>query len=357
MDPLRWTDDGLEIVDQRRLPASVERLALRRVSEVVEAISTLAVRGAPAIGLAGAYGVALAAIEAGPASSGYPQRVAALAARLAAARPTAVNLGWAVAETLRALDGAPQAEWPARALEEARRLHAADRAACTAVSRHGAPWIVDGGRYLTHCNAGPLATSGVGTALGIFIEAARQGRRFEVLVDETRPLLQGARLTAFELQEAGIPCRLIADSMAAWAMARLGVDGVLIGADRIAMNGDAANKIGSYGLALAAKEHGVPFRVAAPCSTLDRACETGRDMPIEERDGAELRGFAGTCWAPESVRIWNPAFDVVPAAWITNIVTEAGRAAAPFDQLRGWAEGPRSQAGSANRTTQLGDAI
>lgn len=338
MDPLRWSEDGLEIVDQRLLPDRVERPRLRRVADVVEAIATLAVRGAPAIGLAGAYGVALAAREAGPPrSDGYRERVRALAETLAQARPTAVNLSWAVRRTLAGLEDAAPGSWPDLALQTARRLHEEDRAACREISRLGAEAIRDGGRYLTHCNAGPLATSGVGTALGVFLEAARQGRRFEVLVDETRPLLQGARLTTFELLEAGVPCRLIADSMAPWAMARLGVDGVVVGADRIAMNGDSANKIGSYGLALAAREHGVPFFVAAPCSTLDKRCETGKDIQIEERDADEVRGFGGTRWAPDGVCVWNPAFDVVPADWITNIVTEAGRAAAPFTELRAWA--------------------
>jgi methylthioribose-1-phosphate isomerase len=338
MEPLCWQSSGLELVDQRQLPHRVTRLRPATVAELVEAIAGLAVRGAPAIGLAGAYGVALAALEAGPPEMpGYAPRVRALAGRLARARPTAVNLGWAVGRVLAELAPLPGAAWPAAALAAARRLHEEDRSACRRIAAQGAELIRDGGRYLTHCNAGPLATSGVGTALGILIEAARQGKRIEVLACETRPLLQGARLTTFELLEAGIPCRLIADGAAAWAMARLGLDGVVIGADRIAMNGDTANKIGSYGLALAAHWHGVPVTVAAPCSTLDAGCPDGAGIPVEERSPDELTGHGGTRWAPHGVGGWNPAFDVVPAEWITNIVTDAGLCRAPFSGLREWA--------------------
>jgi methylthioribose-1-phosphate isomerase len=331
MDPLAWRDGALEIVDQSALPLDIHRITLRRMAELEEAVASLRLRGAPALGLAGAWGVALACREAGaPSATGYAERVRALAGSLARVRPTAVNLAWGVDTVLAELADLPPAAWPAAAEACAARLHEEDRAACRAISATGADLLRDGGRYLTHCNAGPLATSGVGTALGVFLEGRRRGLDFEVLVDETRPLLQGARLTVLELREAGIRVRLITDSMAAFAMARLGVDGVFVGADRIAANGDTANKIGSYGLALAAAAHGVPFRVAAPLSTVDPACPDGESIPIEERDPDELRGWAGLRWAPADAPVWNPAFDVVPAQLIRDIVTERGLTPAPF---------------------------
>jgi methylthioribose-1-phosphate isomerase len=331
MDPLTWRDGALEIVDQSALPADIRHITLRHLSGLEEAVASLRLRGAPALGLAGAWGVALACREAGsPSSHGYPERVRGLATSLARVRPTAVNLAWGVDTVLAELEVLPCAAWPDAAVAAAARLHEEDRAACRAISCAGADLLREGGRYLTHCNAGPLATSGVGTALGVFLEGRRRGLDFEVLVDETRPLLQGARLTVLELREAGIRTRLITDSMAAFAMARLGVDGVFVGADRIAANGDTANKIGSYGLALAAAAHGVPFRVAAPLSTVDAACPDGAAIPIEERDAEELRGWDGRRWAPADTPVWNPAFDVVPARLIHDIVTEQGLVPAPF---------------------------
>jgi len=333
MDPLAWRDGVLEIVDQSALPADIRHLTLRDLAGLEEAVAALRLRGAPALGLAGAWGVALACREAGPPSShGYSHRVRALAASLARVRPTAVNLAWGVDTVLAELESLPPVQWPDASVAAAARLHEEDRAACRAISAAGADLLREGGRYLTHCNAGPLATSGVGTALGVFLEGRRRGLDFEVLVDETRPLLQGARLTVLELREAGIRTRLITDSMAAFAMARLGVDGVFVGADRIAANGDTANKIGSYGLALAAAAHGVPFRVAAPLSTVDPACPDGGAIPIEERDAEELRGWGGLRWAPAGTPVWNPAFDVVPARLIQDIVTEQGLVPAPFSR-------------------------
>jgi len=331
MDPLRWADGALEIIDQRELPDRVVRRRLAGVDELAAAIAALALRGAPALGIAGAWGVALACGEAGaPADPAYPGRVRALAARVGGARPTAVNLAWGVAQGLAALAGHPPQEWPGRAAAAAAALHEADRQAGLNMGRLGAGLLRDGGRYLTHCNAGPLATGGTGTALAVFIEGRRRGLDVEVLVDETRPLLQGARLTMVELAEAGVRARLIADGMAAWAMRRLGVDGVFVGADRIAANGDTANKVGSYGLALAARAHGVPFRVVAPLSTVDLSCLDGEAIPIEERDPAELRGYGHWRWAPADAPAWNPAFDVVPAELIQDIVTERGLLRAPF---------------------------
>lgn len=331
MEPFHWVDGALVILDQTLLPHQVQSLRLEGVEGLCEAISRLRLRGAPALGIGGAYGVALACLQAGdPAHSHYRDKVEALSAKLAQARPTAVNLSWGVAQALDALRMLPSHLWFQSALDKARVLHEEDRAACRTMADAGAAFVVEGGRYLTHCNAGPLATSGVGTALGVFLEARRRGVDFEVLVDETRPLLQGARLTTLELQEAGIRVRLITDSMAAFAMHRMGVDGVFIGADRIAANGDTANKVGSYGLALAAHHHGVPLRVVAPLSTVDLACRVGGDIPIEERGEEEVRGHGGVQWAPATVPVWNPAFDVVPAAWIQDIVTEVGLLRPPY---------------------------
>lgn len=331
MKALSWVDGALEILDQSLLPDRVSILRLESLAVLEEAILALRLRGAPALGLAGAWGVALACREAGSsASPGYVQRVREGARTLAATRPTAVNLAWGVRQVLDSLEALPAAAWPEASAACAARLQEADRAAGTAMSHAGADLLREGGRYLTHCNAGPLATGGVGTALGVFLEGRRRGLDFEVLVDETRPLLQGARLTTWELREAGVRVRLITDSMAAFAMVRLGVDGVFVGADRIALNGDTANKIGSYGLALAARAHGVPFRVVAPLSTVDADCARGEGIPIEERDPAEVLGFGDRRWAPAGTPAWNPAFDVVPAELIQDIVTEQGLLSAPF---------------------------
>lgn len=333
MEPLLWVDGALHVIDQTLLPHQVRTWRITRVEELCQAISTLSLRGAPALGLGGAWGVALACLQAGdPQHPDYTSRVRRYARELSLARPTAVNLSWGVKQVLTALDALPCRQWAEKARDVAQHLHQQDRAAGKAMGAHGANLIRQGGRYLTHCNAGPLATSGVGTALAVFIEARQRGLDFEVLVDETRPLLQGARLTTLELMEAGVPHRLITDSMAAFAMARLGVDGVFIGADRIAANGDAANKVGSYGLALAAQHHGVPFHVVAPLSTFDPGCASGEEIPIEERPAEELCGYGQERWAPAAVAAWNPAFDVVPADWIQDIVTEQGRLEAPFPQ-------------------------
>ncbi len=324
-----WYEAGrLYLIDQTRLPRERVILEIQSVSQMVEAISLLRVRGAPAIGIAGAYGCMLAAREA----AGSPARLRELCLQLREARPTAVNLAWAVDRVTHALSVVSHEQWEPVATREARAIHQMEEAACEAMSTHGASLIREGGRYLTHCNAGPLATGGLGSALGVFLAAKRQGLKFEVLVDETRPLLQGARLTSLELMEAGIPCRLIADSMAAFAMKRLGVDGVFIGADRIAANGDTANKIGSYSLALAAREHGVPFHVVAPTSTIDADCANGMAIPIEERPADELLGHGETRWTPTGLQVWNPAFDVVPADWIETVITERGLLEAPLKE-------------------------
>jgi methylthioribose-1-phosphate isomerase len=325
--PIAWVPDGIRILDQTLLPAEERHLLVRDLATLGEAIRALRVRGAPLIGIAGAYGVALAAGEARALS-----REAALAhleeagALLVATRPTAVNLAWAVARMLRVAHGtAGDGAALAAALEaEAIAIHDEDRGMCAAIGAHGAALLPDGAIVLTHCNAGALATGGMGTALAPIYTAHAAGRRVRVVADETRPLLQGSRLTAWELSHAGIDVTVIADNMAASRLRHGDVACVLVGADRIAANGDTANKIGTYGLALAARAHGVPFYVAAPRSTVDFAIPDGAAIPIEERAPAEVTALHGTRTAPERVGAWNPAFDVTPAALITGYITDAG---------------------------------
>ena len=316
----------LAYVDQRLLPG---KLAIERTADwgaVVDAIKTLAVRGAPAIGVAGAAAVALWAQEdtgAGEVSA-YRAALERTAEEIACARPTAVNLRWAVERVLGrarvALDGGAAPAAVADALfAEAKRMEAEDEAANRAIGAHGAALLRQGSRVLTHCNAGSLATAFYGTALGVVYAAAEQGKIERVYADETRPVGQGARLTSWELARAGVPCTLVCDNMAASLMAKGEVDAVIVGADRIAANGDAANKIGTYGVAVLARHHGIPFYVAAPISTIDPAIADGSGIPIEERDASEVLPVA-----IEGVDVWNPAFDVTPAGLITRIVTERG---------------------------------
>ncbi|MBP7549139.1 MAG: S-methyl-5-thioribose-1-phosphate isomerase [Gemmatimonadaceae bacterium] len=322
-----WSPDGaLRILDQRRLPAEVVTRDLRAVAEVAEAIRTLAVRGAPAIGVAAAIGLAVA-------SDGHPLReVERMAAELRATRPTAVNLMWALDRMLATARGAhPDDAARAAALRvEAERIRAEDAAMCLAIGRHGADLITDGMRILTHCNAGALATAGIGTALAPVYVAHAEGRRPRVWADETRPLLQGARLTAWELTRAGIPVTVLTDGMAASLMARDEIDLVIVGADRIAANGDAANKIGTYGLAVLAKHHGIPFVVAAPMSTVDPHTKDGAAIPIEQRHAEEVTHLGGVRIAAEGAATYNPAFDVTPHTLITRIVTDVGVFAPPY---------------------------
>lgn len=321
---LYWEDDAVVAVDQRALPHAYELLRLADVDALIAAVRSLAVRGAPAIGLAGAFGVALAARAHRDAHTGVVDEdaVRADADRVAAARPTAVNLAWGVRRALARLPYGPQA-----VLDEAMKMVAEDAATNSAAAARAAELV--GSlipdrplRLLTHCNTGRLATAAVGTALGTILELARRGKVAEVLVDETRPLLQGSRLTAWELGEAGVPYRICVDSAAAAAMAQGLVDCVLVGADRIAANGDTANKIGTYGLAVAAARHGIPFVVVAPESSWDHDLPDGGGIVVEERDPAEVTGFAGTAVAPADARVFNPAFDVTPGELITAIVTE-----------------------------------
>ena len=334
---VRWSErgDAVVVVDQRRLPTEYVELELRTVDEVGEAIRTLAVRGAPAIGVAGALGLAAAmAPHAGESAAAFRSRAAAAAERLAAARPTAVNLPWAMSRMRRALDGtAADATAPAllsTLRREADAILDEDRAMCRRIGEHGLPLVPDGARVLTHCNAGALATAGIGTALAPVYLAAEAGRRVHVWADETRPLLQGSRLTAWELTRAGIPVTVLADSMAASLMRAGRVDLCIVGADRIAANGDVANKIGTYALALAARHHGIPFYVAAPTSTFDPATPTGDGIEIECRAADEVRRGFGRQTAPDEAAVHNPAFDVTPAALVTAIVSDRGVHRPPY---------------------------
>ena len=328
VETLRWREGRLELIDQRRLPARIEFVACSSADEAARAIREMVVRGAPAIGCAAAYGIAL---EAARLKNAAPVAFSAGLDRafevLAAARPTAVNLAWAL-ERMRAACGAGEKAQPAvlaaHLLEEAHRIAAEDVAANRAMGAHGAGLLADGARVFTHCNAGALATTGHGTALGVIRSAAASGKRVSVIVDETRPFLQGARLTAWELAQDRIPVTLVTDGMSGHLMSRGEIDAVIVGADRVAANGDVANKIGTYMIAVLAQRHGIPFYVAAPLSTVDARLASGDAIPIEERDAAEVRGHAGVDWAPAGIAVRNPVFDVTPAALITALITEKG---------------------------------
>ena len=332
--PIRWAQDRLLLLDQRRLPAEETELACAGWRQVAEAIRSLAVRGAPAIGVAAAFGVALAARES--RATRFDDLLADLEVAikgLAATRPTAVNLFWAL-ERMRRVCLDHRTLQPdqlrARLLAEALAIQEEDVAANRTLAEHGAGIVPARARILTHCNAGALATAGHGTALGVVRTAHQQGKVALVWVNETRPVLQGARLTAWECMKDGIPHRLIADATAAWLMAKGQVDLVITGADRIAANGDTANKIGTYGLAVLAKRHGIAFYVAAPFSTIDPTLASGALIPIEERDANEIRQVGGRLVAPELSPVFNPAFDVTPAELITAIITERGVHRSPF---------------------------
>jgi len=325
---LRWSDAGLVLLDQRELPARECYLDCRDVESVARAIETLAVRGAPAIGCTAAYGVAIGARNSEAADAATLARdVETACARLARTRPTAVNLFWALDRMRRCLGeahGADPTQVRERLLAEARAIHAEDEAACRALGRHGVALVPERARILTHCNAGALATAGYGTALGVVRAAVEAGRRVSVFADETRPYLQGARLTAWELARDGIPVTVVTDGMPAHLMQRGEIDLVIVGADRVAANGDVANKIGTYGLALLAHAHDIPFYVAAPCSTIDLATPGGDAIPIEERGRDEVARLGGVSLVPDGVAVRHPAFDVTPARLVTALVTERG---------------------------------
>jgi methylthioribose-1-phosphate isomerase len=327
---LEWigdTDGFLRLLDQTQLPAILTYRDCRSVEDVWEAIRSLRVRGAPAIGVAAALGVVLGVQNCQEAAR-YGERLRQVTAYLRTSRPTAVNLFWALERMERCFErecrtGTPR-EWTQQLLAEARAIQEEDRRMCRAIGAAGAHLIGEGQGVLTHCNAGGLATAEYGTALAVMFTAAEQGRRFHVYADETRPLLQGARLTAWELHQAGIPVTLICDSMAGQVMKEGRVQLVIVGADRIAANGDTANKIGTYGVALLARAHGIPFYVAAPSSTFDLSLPNGDGIPIEQRDPREITHSFGRQTAPDGIAVYNPAFDVTPHHLIAGIITEKG---------------------------------
>lgn len=331
---LEWVGDALRLIDQTLLPAREVFIDIRTQEAMWEAIRTLRVRGAPAIGVAAAYGVYLGAVQARPTSAAEARAAAVRSCDyLATSRPTAVNLFWAI-ERMKALaqslpDSLPADEFLAGLLAEARAIDADDRERCAAIGRHGAPLLAGARGVLTHCNAGALATAGCGTALSVIYSAAEQAK-FTVFADETRPLLQGARLTAWELQKAGIETRLITDNTAGTVLQKGMVQAIVVGADRIAANGDTANKVGTMPLAVVAKYYGVPFYVAAPLSTFDPTLESGAAIPIEERGHDEVTHLNGQLVAPAGTKAFTPAFDVTPADLIAAIVTEVGVLRPPY---------------------------
>ncbi|MBX3234821.1 MAG: S-methyl-5-thioribose-1-phosphate isomerase [Nitrospiraceae bacterium] len=326
---VEWKDGAVRLLDQSRLPGQVEFLDCRDYRAVAHAIRELKVRGAPAIGVTAAMGVALGAQTVTASDYGaFAEQVDEICDHLAAARPTAVNLFWAIArmkQKLAACKAQPVAQIKEELVRESQAILDEDIALCKAMGRHGAVLIKDGQTVLTHCNAGALATAGYGTALGVIRAAWEQGKQIRVIADETRPVLQGARLTAWELMQDKIPVTLITDNMAGSLMRQGKIHLCVVGADRIAANGDVANKIGTYSVAVLAKAHGIPFYVAAPYSTIDLATKTGADIPIEERNPLEVTSIHGSHpIAPEGVAVFNPAFDVTPADLIAGIITERG---------------------------------
>ena len=333
---IEWNDDAIVMIDQRKLPGTEVYVTCRTASEVAKAIKTMVIRGAPAIGVAAAMGMALGMKKSkATGTKAFATEFQKAGELMAATRPTAVNLFWAIDRMKDAFADAAQSgcsvdEIKQRLEVTARRIHDDDVASCRAMGAHGATLVPQGARILTHCNAGALATAGYGTALGVIRAAAEQGKGITVLADETRPFLQGARLTAWELVRDHIDTTVITDNMAG-SMMRLGhVDLVVVGADRIAANGDVANKVGTYPVAVLAKEHGIPFYVAAPMSTVDLKTADGSGIPIEERNAREVTHVGSTRLTPEGAHIRNPAFDVTPHKYITAIITERGIARAPY---------------------------
>ena len=332
--PIDWLENRVRILDQSRLPDEEAYLELEDYRDIASAITELKIRGAPAIGVAGGYGIALGALKIESAQKGdFLKKLDVVMATIAATRPTARNLFWAIQRMRKAAEGIDDVDRiKAALLKEAVKIHAQEREATHRLSQFGAELIKDGDTVLVHCNAGPLATAGYGTALGIILFAVEQGKKIKVMATETRPVLQGARITAWELKKAGVPVTLIVDSAAGYFMQRGEVDCVIVGADRIAANGDTANKIGTYTLAVLAKENKVPFYVAAPTSTIDPALASGAEIPIEQRKPEEVTHIRGVPIAPEGVAVSNPAFDVTPHRYITAIITEKGVLKEPFGE-------------------------
>jgi len=333
IETIQWIDGAVVMIDQRRLPLEEKYVTCRSFQEVATAIRDMTIRGAPAIGVAAAMGVALGVLHA--AESGLDAQMEEICATLAATRPTAVNLFWAIDRMKRvyaSVAGQPIGEIRRRLVEEALLVREEDIAICRAIGRNGASLVPDRKTVLTHCNAGALATAGYGTALGVIRAAVEAGKRIDVFADETRPFLQGARLTVWELQQDSIPTTLITDNMAGHFLKSGRIGCVVVGADRIAANGDVANKVGTYSVAVLAKENHVPFFVAAPISTLDLTLASGEAIPIEQRAAAEVTHVYGRQMAPAGTAVMNPAFDVTPARYVTGIITERGVARAPYEE-------------------------
>jgi methylthioribose-1-phosphate isomerase len=333
---LEWTDRGVRFIDQTKLPTEETYVTCKTYRQVADVIRNMVVRGAPAIGVAAAMGIALGVKESKAESTGELKReFDEVCDVIGKTRPTAVNLFWAIRrmqQKFEQLRVRPPQQIKQALIEEAQRMHAEDIAINKAMGKHGATLMPASGGVLTHCNAGALATCGYGTALGVIRAAIEKGKKIQVYADETRPFLQGSRLTAWELMKDGIPTTVISDNMSGAIMRQGKIGAVIVGADRIAANGDVANKIGTYTVAVLAKEHNIPFYVAAPISTIDLATPDGGKIPIEQRNASEVTHIAGKAIAPEGIQVENPAFDVTPAQYITAIVTERGIARAPYDQ-------------------------
>jgi methylthioribose-1-phosphate isomerase len=332
---LEWTESGVRFIDQTKLPTEETYVTAKTYEQVGDAIRNMVVRGAPAIGVAAAMGIALGVKNSKAETVGDLKReFDQISEVLGKTRPTAVNLFWAIRrmrEKFELLRVRPLPQIKQALIEEAQRMHAEDIASNQAMGRYGATLMPASGGVLTHCNAGALATCGYGTALGVIRAAVEQGKKIRVYADETRPFLQGSRLTAWELMKDGIPTTVISDNMAGAMMNQDKIDAVVVGADRIAANGDVANKIGTYTVAVLAREHSIPFYVAAPFSTIDLETPDGSKIPIEQRNKNEVTHIAGKAIAPEGVEVENPAFDVTPAKYVTAIVTERGIARAPYE--------------------------
>ncbi|OAI51620.1 S-methyl-5-thioribose-1-phosphate isomerase [Planctomyces sp. SCGC AG-212-M04] len=328
--PIEWIGDEtghLRLLDQTKLPTEIAFIDCTTVPQVVEAIKMLRVRGAPAIGVSAAYGMVIAARSADGSAESFTKTLSDAENVLFASRPTAVNLGWALREMSRVIQSVasrPYRERLAALFARARAIESEDREMCAAMGRHGAPLLKEAANVLTHCNAGALATAGDGTALAVLFEAARRNTALHVFADETRPLWQGSRLTAWELVQNKVPCTVICDNMAASLMKDRRIDAVVVGADRITANGDVANKIGTYSVAVLARYHDVPFYVAAPTSTFDLELASGELIPIEQRAASEVAEPYGIRLAPTEAKVFNPAFDVTPADLVTGIITEKG---------------------------------
>ncbi|MFZ0417265.1 MAG: S-methyl-5-thioribose-1-phosphate isomerase [Candidatus Sulfotelmatobacter sp.] len=333
---LEWTDQGVRFIDQTKLPTEETYVTCKTHAQVADVIRNMVVRGAPAIGVAAAMGIALGVRDSKAETVGDLKRdLDQICDNMSKTRPTAVNLFWAIRrmqEKFERLRIRPISQIKQELVEESKRMHAEDIAANQAMGRHGATLMPAEGGVLTHCNAGALATAGYGTALGVIRAAVEQGKKIHVYADETRPFLQGSRLTAWELMKDGIPTTVISDNMAGAMMKQGKIGAIVVGADRIAANGDVANKIGTYTVAVLAKENGIPFYVAAPISTVDLACPDGDHIPIEQRNPKEVSHIAGRQMVPDGVSIENPAFDVTPARYVAAIITERGIARAPYQE-------------------------